>query len=108
MTNKEDKPEEQPVAPISPMSLDMDKIKENIPSCSNEKLCEMIVCDRYFGFGQKIRVICMEELAKRRLAGDNFDFESYIDNAYKQLPILDFNMDIRKVLKQAMTGKFKK
>jgi hypothetical protein len=99
-----DKPDEQPALPIT---LDMDKIKENLPSYSNEKLCEMIVCDRYFGFGQKIQTICMEELAKRRIAGDTFDFESYIDKAHKQLPVLDFKKDIRDVLKQAM-GRIKK
>ena len=99
-----DKPDEQPIFPVS---LDMDKIKENLPSYSNDKLCEMIVVDRYFGFGQKIQNMCMEELSKRRIAGDNFDFESYIDNAYKQLPVLDFKKDIRDVLKQAM-GRVKK
>jgi len=103
MTDQEDKP----VEPIIPVALDMNKIIENLPVYSNEKLCEMIVCDRYFGFGQKIQVICMEELAKRRVAGDTFDFESYIDKAYKQLPVLDFKKDIRDVLKQAM-GKIKK
>jgi hypothetical protein len=102
-----DKPDEQPVVPILPISLDMDKIKENLPSYSSEKLCEMIVCDRYLGFGQKIQTICMEELAKRRIAGDAFDFESYIANAHKQLPVLDFKKDIRDVLKQAM-GRIKK
>lgn len=66
----------------------------------------MIVCDRYFGFEQKISDVCMEELAKRRMAGDTFNFESYIDQAYNELPVLDFSMpDIRTVLQQAIGRK---
>jgi hypothetical protein len=48
----------------------------------------------------------MEELAKRRMAGDTFNFESYIDQAYNELPVLDFSMpDIRTVLQQAIGRK---
>lgn len=92
--------------PIEEVKLDLDKVKESVPECSNEKLCEMIVCDRYFGFGEKIAPLCMEELAKRRLAGDDFNFEKYIEEAHKSLPVLDFKMpDIRTVLNQAIGRK---
>jgi hypothetical protein len=37
------------------------------------------------------------------MAGDPFDFETYIDQAYKSLPVLSKAMpDIRDVLKQAV------
>lgn len=89
--------------------LDMKKVKENIPQFSNEKLCEMIVCDRYFGFGEKIAPFCMEELSKRRVSGDVFDFENYIDQAHKSLPVISNVIpDIRDVLKQAIGNKIKK
>jgi len=82
--------------------LDLDKIKENIPQFSSEKLCEMIICDRYFGFEQKIAVLCMTELASRRTNGDTFNFEDYIEEKYKELPVLNFEMpDLRTVLQQA-------
>lgn len=88
--------------PIEDVKLDMEQVKANVPKFSNEKLCEMIVCDRYFGFGQKIDIICMEELAKRRAAGDTFDFESYIDQEYKKLPVLNLKTpDLREVLTAA-------
>ena len=91
--------------PMDDVKWDMDIIKSNVPQYSNEKLCEMIVCDRYFGFGQEISSICMEELSKRRMNGDNFDFESYIDKVGKELPDLNFgNMDIGSTLKK-MIGK---
>ena len=92
--------------PTENVKLDIEKVKENVPSFSNEKLCEMIVCDRYFGFGERISPICMEELAKRRVAGDFFDFETYIDQAYKSLPVLNFAVpDLRAILNQAISGK---
>lgn len=84
----------------------MEKVKENLPTYTNEKLCEMIVCDRYFGFDKKISNICMEELSNRRLAGDTFEFEKYIDQVYNELPVLNFAMpDIRTVLQQAIGRK---
>jgi hypothetical protein len=89
--------------------LDIEKVKKSIPQNSSEKLCEMIVCDRYFGFGQKISPFCMEELGKRRMAGDTFDFENYIDQAYKSLPVIPTVIpNIRDVLQQALDVRNKK
>jgi hypothetical protein len=89
--------------PIENVELDFNIIERNLPQYSNEKLCEMIVCDRYFGFGKRIDIMCMEELAKRRLAGDTFNFESYIDQVHKELPVLSSTPpDLREVLTQAM------
>lgn len=93
--------------PIEDVKLDFDKVQENLPTYSNEKLCEMIVCDRYFGFGKKMDTMCMEELAKRRIAGDPFNFEKYIEEAQKELPVLDFKSmpDIRAIMNQALGRK---
>lgn len=110
MTNKEFDEFFNDDSPIEDVKLDFDQIKENLPSYSNEKLCEMIVCDRYFGFGQKIDFLCMEELARRRIAGDKFNFEAYIDQSMKELPVLDFSItpDIRQILKQAIEARGRK
>jgi len=108
MTNKESKEIEELLAdvdePIEDVKLDLELVKKNLPDYSNEKLCEMIVCDRYFGFNQTIAIMCMEELAKRRINGDTFAFEKYIDDSYNSLPVLpNFEQfDIRKVLQQAI------
>jgi hypothetical protein len=83
--------------------LDMTVVRANIPTYSSQKLCEMVVCDRYFGCYRDIAIMCMTELATRRTNGDDFQFEKIIDNEYKKLPQLNFNsFDIRDVLKQAM------
>jgi thymidylate synthase ThyX len=94
--------------PLEDVKLDIELIKSLLPQYSNEKLCEMIVCDRVFGFEQRISAICMEELAKRRMAGDSFNFESYIDQVQKEFPVLDFSTpDLRTVLNQAIGRKIK-
>lgn len=91
---------------IENISLDIELIKKNIPDYNSKKLCEMIVCNRYFGFNQEITEICMQELSKRRINGDNFEFENFIDESTKSLPPLDFSgFDIRNILNQAIVKK---
>jgi hypothetical protein len=89
--------------------LNLDTVKENLPKYSSQKLCEMIVCDRYFGCYKAIAIMCMEELAARRTAGDEYNFEDYIDKAFNELPKLDFSIpDIGDVLRQVINRKLKK
>jgi hypothetical protein len=89
--------------------LDIDLIRKNINTYSSQKLVEMIVCDRYFGCYREIAIICMEELSRRRTGGDNFHFESHIDNGLKELPDLNINgINLRDVLQQAIGRKINK
>lgn len=92
---------------IEDVKLDFDQIKANLPDYASQKLCEMIVCDRYFGFEHKISIICMEELARRRAAGDSFNYEAHIAEISKEMPELDLSgtPDIRTVLNQAISRK---
>jgi len=94
--------------PIDNIKFNITDIKDKIPTHSSKKLCEMIVVARYFGLHSDLDTYCMEELASRRLNGDSFDFESYIEESTKELPVLDFSpsgFDIRQVLNQAMSIK---
>lgn len=87
-------------------TLDNDLIKSKLPTYDSKKLCEMIVCNRYLGFAEEIAISCMEELAQRRIKGDNFEFENYIDSSLNELPKLDFsNFDIRSILGQMVVKK---
>ena len=80
--------------------FDIEKIKSKIPTYSSKKLCEMIVCDRYFNCYKDMAEFCMEELAARRIKGDDFKFEEFINESMKELPVLDFNVpDIGTVLR---------
>jgi len=89
------------------VKLDLDQIKANLPQYGNEKLCEMIVCDRYFGFEKKVSTICMEELARRRSEGDVFAFEAHIEKISKEMPVIDLSgtPDIRTIINQAISRK---
>jgi hypothetical protein len=85
------------------VGLDVEFIKNNIKDYSSTQLCEMVVCDRYIGFGQEVSLYCMEELAKRRINGDPFDYEEFIETSLKELPVINFKLpntsDIRSILK---------
>lgn len=90
-------------------SLDINVVKDKIPTYTSQKLAEMIVCDRYFGCYRAIAVLCMEELGQRRINGDTFPFESFIEKSLSELPKLDFAMpDLTTVLRQVVGRKIGK
>lgn len=90
-------------------SLDISIVKEKIPTYTSQKLAEMIVCDRYFGCYREIAVLCMEELGHRRVNGDVFPFEIFIEKSLSELPKLDFAMpDLTTVLRQVVSRKINK
>lgn len=84
--------------------FNIDVIKSKIPTYSSKKLCEMIVCDRYFGCYKDMAALCMEELSKRRQEGDNFNFEEVINNSMKELPVLDFAVPDLGVVLRGLIG----
>jgi hypothetical protein len=91
------------------IGLDLAIIKSKVPTFSSEKLCEIIVCDRYFGCFKEVAIICMEELAKRRISGDNFEFETHIENSLKEMPELNFSMpNLGDVLRASIGRKINK
>lgn len=71
--------------------------QENIPKTSNNKLCEIVVANRYLGVMREEAIMCMEELAKRRANGDNFDYENHIEQLIKTLPKI--HLDMSKIMK---------
>ena|ERR1035437_1299999 len=93
---------------VESATFDIETVKYNINTYSSTKLCEMIVCDRYFGCYKEIAIHCMNELATRRANGDIFDFENNIEQAYNELPKLDLSIpDIRDILSKITNGKLK-
>ena len=71
--------------------------KTELAKMSNEKLCEIIVAYRYIGILQDQSVMAMEELANRRGAGSEFQFENHIETMKSSLPKID--MDLNKIFK---------
>lgn len=76
--------------------VDPNFIKNNIANFNSKKLCQIIVCNRYLNLNKELALLSMEELSKRRSNGDQFDFESYIEESLSELPALNFKLpDIR-------------
>ena len=60
---------------------------------TSEYLCAIIISNRYLNLYKEESIKAMEELSSRRQNGDNFDYESFIDNKLKDLPDLNFKND---------------
>lgn len=73
--------------------LTAEEIIVKIPEFKSAKLADIIVAHRYLGFYKNLYVPCMEQLAKRRIAGDDWDFEQYIENQINDMPKLSFNLN---------------
>lgn len=67
-------------------------VVDDLKNYSTQKICNLIVCDRYLSLNKEIRVVCMEELAKRRLAGEQFEFEKYIEETLESLPEINISV----------------
>jgi hypothetical protein len=64
------------------------QMRDSIPHQSSPKLAEMVVAYRYLGLYEEISILAMEELGKRRVAGESFEFEKYIDEKIASLPVM--------------------
>jgi hypothetical protein len=77
----------------------LEEVKNKIPTFDSEKLCQIIVCDRYLNFNRELAILAMEELSKRRQQGDIFNFESVIEKSLSELPQINIApLDIKTVL----------
>lgn len=66
------------------------------------KLCEIIVANRYLGIMKDEAILCMQELARRRALGDEFEFEKYVEDLQEKLPNIKLNMD--NIVKNTFNG----
>lgn len=77
-----------------PVIIDFNVVKNNISNYNSNKLCEMIVCNNYFKINEDITILCMQELSKRRVDGDLFNFEGYIKSCESELPVINMNFNL--------------
>ena len=73
-------------------NLTDEEIKALIPKQPATKLADIVISFRYLGLYKDLSVLAMEELANRRLNGDTFQYEKYIEDNLKSLPKLNFNL----------------
>lgn len=67
----------------------------DIENSTSEKLCDIIIANRYLKVFKDLVSPCMLELAKRRKAGSDFLFENYIDEKLSEMPKFSFK-DMKK------------
>ena len=72
--------------------MSVEEIKTQMLSFPTTKLADIIIANRYLGLYKDLAVTAMEELSKRRMSGDNFQYEQYIEDELKKLPKLDFTL----------------
>lgn len=75
---------------------DLVDFKVKAGTVSSHKLCEMVATNRYLGIMKDEAIICMVELARRRLFGDDFNFEVEINKIIELLP--KFKLDLGKII----------
>lgn len=63
-----------------------------IPNQASTKLADVIISYRYLGLFKDLSIKSMEELSRRRLSGDTFQFEKYIEDNLVTLPKLDMKV----------------
>lgn len=69
-----------------------EQIKENLITFSAIKLADIVIANRYLGLYKNLAIDAMAELGKRRVGGDSFQYEVYIEDKLKELPKLDFSL----------------
>ena len=53
---------------------------------TSETLAAHVVVYRTLKLDKELALICMQELARRRLVGEEFDYETYIEEKTKTIP----------------------
>src|SRR3990167_4598425 len=70
-----------------------------IGSAQSNVLAAYVVLYRSLGMFKNVAIACMEELARRRSVGENFDYETYIEIELNKLPkIQPLDLDMVKGL----------
>ena len=70
----------------------------SIATSESKNLAAYVVVYRSLGMNKDISIACMEELMKRKAAGDDYDFEAYIDEEVAKIP-QPKGMDYAKIIK---------
>lgn len=60
--------------------------EDNIKKAGSKNLAGYVIAYRLLGVYKELSIKCMEELMNRRSAGDEFNFEEYIENELKDAP----------------------
>lgn len=77
--------------------------KSAISTAPSANLAAYVVVYKTLGIDKDFAILCMEELAKRRAEGDDFDFENFIAQEAKKIPKIE-TIDILKISRDIMSN----
>lgn len=79
-------------------------MKNNVPISerSSKTLAAQIVAFRVLGLNKEDAILAMEELHKRKINGDDFDYNKYIDDKIKETPQPNANINNSDLLKKVL------
>ena len=72
---------------------------EDFKNASSKNLAGYVIAYRLLGMHKELSIKCMEELMNRRVAGDEFNFEEYIEVELKDAPKPNNLSTIQNILK---------
>ena len=76
-----------------------------IKSCDSKFLAAQLVIYKALGIDREFALACMEELATRRKNGDDFEYESFIEEELAKIPDFKNILDLKKILKAFQANK---
>ncbi len=90
---------------LSEFEVNLDDLESEEVISLNDKeskvLADIVVSNRYLNMFPKLSKEAMEILAARRVNGENFPYEDYIDNKIKEMPQLNnVNYDFMSIIKK--------
>lgn len=59
-------------------------MKKNLENCSSELLAVNVIAFRLFGWNKQDAESSMKILQQRKISGDSFEFENFIENEVKK------------------------
>lgn len=71
---------------LEPDDLGETDKKFDVISNSSESLAVCVITYRALGIDKGLAIVCMEELARRRQMGEEFDYESFIEENVSEMP----------------------
>jgi len=66
--------------------MEKEKKVNKVSDLASKALCAYIVSYRALGVNKQLSIECMQELAKREMEGDKFDYYSFIEEELAKIP----------------------
>ncbi|KKN67662.1 hypothetical protein LCGC14_0459210 [marine sediment metagenome] len=83
---------------------DKEMTSRMIGSCTSEMLATYVIIYKTLNMDKEMALLSMKELAIRREQGDDFDYETFIEEEIKKIPKMR-NLNLPEMGKSIMSGR---